>query len=253
MLDKKVDRSISDIYYGRQELIIDDNLIIKSNYVNGNNYHYSFKLEFDNIHFGYIHLCNTKQITIAKVEIDNRILYEKPIIYVLSRLLHIAIVFNLKFNNISVLEVARDTSTQVYESLSMVYYQSTKCNNTVHKLSGNNPRYKPVTKVKIHDFPDENGCTGTFTIGVNTSEAFVKVYCKTPEITGNDFKKEYIRELHLKHFGASENINRVEVTLSTNAFGKNGIMWQFNHDLSMVLNPRNFPHIFFRALGEVNF
>lgn len=247
---QNIDTSISNVYYNREELIVDDLLTLKSNYRNGNNYHYSFIIEYDNIHFGYIHLCNTKSVMICKVEVDNRILYEQSMIYVLSRLFHIAKVFNLKFNNISILDIARDTLTQLYSELSIIYYQSTKCNGTVHELSGTKPQFKPVTRIKIHDYPDEDTRKGTFNIGSKKSEVNIRVYCKTPELSDNNFKKDYIRELHFRHFGTDDNVSRAEVSIMANAFSRSGILREFNHDLTEVLNPLNLTTIFFRALGE---
>lgn len=242
--------TICNVYNNRESYVIGNSVRLKSNYSNGNNYHYSFKMEFDGVHFGYLHLKNTKKTNICKIEIDNRILYDKPILYTLARLFYITSIFNLKFMNINLVEIARDTKGNQYLDLSLIYYQSTKCNRAVHTLTKNVPRYKPVTKVKIQDYPNNNGTDGTFTIGTKNSEATVKVYSKSHEISENGFRKDYIEHIHKNHFGSNEGISRVEVALNSNAFRVDGILFQYNSNLIAVLNPNNYPKIFFRALGD---
>lgn len=249
-LAEKINSDIVDAYRTHSNFNVDEHLVLKSNYANGNNYHYSFAIEFDGVHFGLLHLSNTKRTNLCKIEIDNRIIYERTIMFIIARLFFITEMLSLTFHNISNIEIARDTPKQVYSSLSKIYYQSTKCNQIVHELSGMSPKFKPVTKTKIHDYPDDNGQNGTFTLGAKKSETIVKVYCKTPEIRDNDFKKDYIHEIHLKHFGCPQNINRVEVSISSNAFRRSGLLNEYNSDLIQVLLPINFPNTFFKVLGE---
>jgi hypothetical protein len=249
-LVEKINRSIVDAFYKREQYCIDDHLIIKPNYGNGNNYHYSFNILYDGSHFGYLHIANTKKTKICKIEIDNRTLYERNIIYILARIYHIALTFGLRFNNINTYEIARDTPEPLYSKLSEIYYQSTKCNTTVNMLIGNPPQFKPVTKTKIHDYPDDNGMGGTFIIGANKSEAVVRIYSKTPEIVDNGHKKDYIHEIHLKHFGLTDSITRAEVAIFANAFRLSGILNSHDCSIIEILIPKNFPSLYFKALGE---
>jgi hypothetical protein len=249
-LTNVIKKEISNSFFKRESIRIGKYLILKPNYANGANYHHSFMIEIEGVHFGYLHLKNTKKTRINKIEIDNRILYEKPIIYILARLYHITKIFGLQFNNINVVEIARDSPNPLYSMLSEIYYQSTKCNSVVHEISGKKPLFKPCTKAKLHDYPDDDTKNGTFTIGSKSSETFLKIYNKTPEIANNNFKKNYINEIHEQHFGANQNISRVEVSIFTNAFRQNGVLKNFDNCLMEILNPTTHLPMFFKALGE---
>jgi hypothetical protein len=242
-LSGNVKQEIADAYFNRKEINIDDCFILKPNYSHGNNYHYSFAVECEEVHFGYVHLCNTKTTLLCKIEIDNRLLYERSVMYLLARLFCITKHLNLKFHNINMIDIARDSPQQVYDSLGRIYYQSTKCNSVVHKLSGKVPEYGPVTKIKIHDYPDEDGVNGAFLLGSKKSQSQIRIYSKTSEIADNGFKKDYISEIHKQHFGREVVIERVEASISSNFFHGCG-------DLLNILPQKQLPHLFFKALGE---
>ncbi|MBN1791647.1 MAG: hypothetical protein JW830_14200 [Bacteroidales bacterium] len=247
---KKIEKSIAEAFYKRKQYDCDNHLILIPNYKHGNNYHYSFAIEFDGKHFGYLHLCNTKKTNICKIETDNRTLYESSIMYILARLYHIAWSFDLQYNNINTFEIARDTTKQLYSQMSEIYYQSTIRNENIQMIFNKEPKYKPITRTKIHDYPADNGNGGTFIIGANSSESLIRIYSKTPEIVDNSNKKEYIHELHVKQFGLLQNINRAEAVIFGNAFRTGGILGSYGYNLLEVLIPQNLPSIYFKVLGD---
>ncbi|MFZ4799329.1 MAG: hypothetical protein ACOYMA_17650 [Bacteroidia bacterium] len=249
-LTQMIDIKITNSYHQKEIIRIDNYLELKPNYSNGNNYHLSFSIKYDGVHFGFLHLKNTKTINLCKIEIDNRILYEESIIYILARLYHVVISMNLTFKNINIIEIARDSAKETYKDLSKIYYQSTKCNNIVNELSGKLPIYKPVTKVQIHDYPDNIGKRGTFKIGGKKSHTNIKIYDKTNEIVCNDSKKNYIKEIHDKHFGINKIVTRVEVAINSTALRKNSTLSMYDSDLIQILNPKNYPNIFYGAIGD---
>jgi hypothetical protein len=243
--------SIKECFYRRASLPVNDHLLLKPNYRSGQNYHCSFIIEIDNQHFGYLHMYHTKSADNCLVEADNRILYQRPMIYILAGLFHVARAVKLRFNNISVFEIDRDSTENIYQQLSFIYYQSTACNRIVHQITGKPPRYKPKTKVRMVDIPNCHGkeC-GTFIVGMRKSEIKIRVYDKTNEINENGARKAYITDIHHKNFDPTRSVYRVELAINSNAFARSGILGKQNIDLGSLLNRQNLPALFYMLLGD---
>ena len=102
----------------------------------------------------------------------------------------------------------------------MIYYQSDFCPNQVHKAHGSIPKFSNYGKT-IYNLivPDsKNNKYGTAYIGKNKSAVQVKIYSKSIEVNYLGIKKNYISEIHTKHFGSPDLITRVEVRIKSFIF-----------------------------------
>lgn len=215
------------------------------------NYFYSFNLVVEDVHFGKINLFHTRNHKNCLLEIDNEVLYCQPVAWVIAGVFVIAEAFNLYFNNISVVEIARDSNENVYRKLTEVYYQSVHCSDTVHNLYGDHRFFRGVTKCKYDDSPDDNDpSTGIFRLGKSSSNTFGKVYNKTKEISDKGQKKNYIHSQHLDHLDPNMDVYRVEMTANSGAFANGGIFGKKDVDLLYLLDKHSLPVLFHALLGD---
>lgn len=215
------------------------------------NYFYSFSVIVEDIHFGKINLFHTRNHKNCLLEIDNAVLYCQPVSWIIAGVNVIAEAFNLRFNNISVLEIARDSTENIYEQLTDVYYSSVHCSDTVHKHNGGRRYFKSVTKCRFFDFPDEDDRSdGSFRFGKSTSNAFGKVYNKTKEIRDKGQKKHYIHSQHHAHLDHNKDVYRVEMTANSGAFANGGIFGKKDVDLLYLLDKYSLPVLFHALLGD---
>ena len=230
---------------------ISDVITIIPNRRTGSNYRFSFALNVEDIHAGYIHLVHTKRKQQCLLEIDNRVLYCQSPIWIIACIYAVAHAFQLYFNNISVIEVARDSFENIYRRLSEVYYQSNRCNSFIHELTGDEIRYYYSNRIEILDYTDKNDpSNGTFIFGSTNSNTMLKVYNKSREIRDKDWTKKYIHEQHIVLLGDSGDVYRTEITARSSAFCKSGILGEEYADLTRLLNRIELPSIFFRMLSD---
>lgn len=214
-------------------------------------YNISFTVIVEDNHFGRLHLFHNRNNQNCLLEIDNEVLYCQPSGWIIAGVFAIAKAVDLQFNNISIIEIARDSNDNTYKQLTNINYQSTHCSSTIHELHGDNRFYKAVTKCKYDDSPDENDPSeGVFRIGKSSSSVFCKAYNKTKEIKDKRLKKHYIKFYHDTQLDPTKNVYRVEMTADSGAFYVGGILGKRDIDLLYLLDKSNFPVLFFALLGD---
>ena len=239
------------LYDQNKQYDLSDFITIIPNKRSGKFYHISFAIVVEDVHAGYLHMVHTKRKQQCLLEIDNRVLYCQSPLWIISCIYLIARAFDLHFNNISKIEVARDSLENTYRKLSEVYYHSNRCNEYIHELTGDEPRYYYSNRVEITDFTDKNDpSNGTFIFGSNNSNTILRVYNKSKEIRDKDWKKKYIHEQHIDLLGGSGDVYRTEIAARSSAFCKTGILGREYADLTRLFDRSELPSIFFRMLSD---
>lgn len=239
------------LFTSKQQYDVDNLVTLIPDNRRQSNYYFSFSVIVEDIHIGKINFFHTRRNNNCLLEIDNEILYCQSMSWIISGVFVIAEAFDLLFNNISVTEIARDSTTNIYKQYTEVFYQSVHCSDMVHQLNGDHRYFRSVTKCKLDDSPDENDPrVGVMRIGKSTSNISVKGYNKTKEIEDMGQKKHYIQEQHNCHFDPDKDVYRLEITAHSGTFADGGIFGGKDVDLFYLLDKRNLPQLFFSLLGN---
>src|SRR5690606_17105525 len=111
-----------------------------------NNYLHNFRIECDCQTVGFLHLQNTANRSLAKINIANRLLYCASKSDIIKWLMQIAVSLDLQFSNISNFDLARDSATDYYDQYCKVYFQSNFCAAQIHTVHESSPRYSAFRK-----------------------------------------------------------------------------------------------------------
>ena len=196
--------------------------------------------------FGYLLYQCVSDANLVKIEIDNQTLYTSTGLAILDTMNAIAERLNLIFLNISKFDLARDSDTNYYDALCMIAYGSNFCPSQVHKAHNSTPKFSFFGKKKefYHTVDSRNSEFGTIRIGSKSSNTHVIVYVKSNELRTWGGRKNYISQLHQKHFGGGKIISRIEVSANSVSIKRMGL------DLSDLLDPTKHVSIFFTILGD---
>lgn len=248
---KKKSLDYRKLFVSKRQFDVNDWITLIPDSRKQSSYYYSFNAVVEDNHLGKVNLFNTRNQKICMMEIDNEVLYCQSSLWIIAAIYVVAEALNLQFNNISVVEIARDSNENIYQHLTEIYYQSVVCSGTIHRLYGDHKYYKPVTKCKYEDSPDEDDPnTGLFRIGKSKSNTYFKAYNKTKEINDKRMKKHYIHSYHNLHLDQNRDVYRMEMTATSGSFANGGIFGKKDVDLLYFLDKYNLPVLFFALLGD---
>lgn len=196
--------------------------------------------------FGDILVYNTKNKSRIQIELANRFLYTQSSFNIIDNLNKIAFSFDLEINNISKYELAMDGLIDMYNNYSMIHWQSDFCPSQVHIAHNSQPIYSSYGKSTYNPIVSnpKNRENGTAYIGKPKSALQIKIYSKSTELGKLKSKKNYISEIHEKHFKINKGITRVEASIDSSKVKRYGL------DLFDLLNPENHIDLFYTLVDD---
>jgi len=203
-LNNKKRNELKSIFWSKQQKEINRFVILIPENRKPSYYYYSFSVVVvEEQYFGRLYFFHTTDLDNCLIEVDNEILYCQSTSWIIAGIYTVAKTFSLQFNNISIVEIARDSNDNLPKKFAEVYYRSVHCCDIVHEINGDHRFYKFVTKCSLAHLPDDDDTSeGIFRVGKPTSNTFIKGYNKTKEIADNGEKKRYIKHIHNNHLNA---------------------------------------------------
>lgn len=193
--------------------------------------------------FGYLNCRHTQNKKNVYLELTNQFLYCQSTYDIIKNLDILRTKLNLTSSTVSLFELARDSTKNIYRQFGLFFYQSDLCPSEVHTAHNSEPMYTGVGRKGyryIISDPNEPN-HGTAYIGRSNSDIQIKLYDKSTELLNWGVHKSYISEIHNQHFLGK--VYRSEVRTNGRPIKSN--QWS----LEYLLNPENHSLVFRTLVG----